>query len=82
MPRGPLHFRQRDLTAAVKAVENAGKRVSKVGLDRDGNIAIYVAGSNIAADNAGKHRPSEWERISNEELEQARAKARLHQKLG
>jgi hypothetical protein len=82
MGRGPLNFRQRDLKAAAKALEDAGLKVSKVGLDKDGGVIIYVGGSNIAADNAGKRRPSEWERISNEELEQARAKTRLHQKLG
>lgn len=80
MPRGPANFRQRDLKAAAKALEDAGLKVSKVELDRAGGIAIYVGGSNIAAAKVANKQPSEWERRANEDLEKARA--RLHQKLG
>ena len=72
MPRGPANFRQRDITAAVKAVENAGKKVSRVVVDNEGSINIYVGAGN----NAGKH-VSEWDKRNEHELE----KARLHQKL-
>ena len=72
MPRGPAHFRQRDLTAAVKAVENAGKKVSKVVVDIEGSINIYVGGGNTAT----KH-VSEWDKHNDDE----ERKARLHQKL-
>jgi len=65
-----MNFRQRDLTAAVKAVENAGKKVARVEVDKVGNIAIYVAGGNVAV-NQGK-QPSEWDRTTNDELEKSR----------
>jgi hypothetical protein len=74
MGRGPLNFRQRDVTALVKATENAGKKVSRVGLDKEGNILIYVGGSNMPVT---KTKLSEWDKIDEYELDQAR----LHQKL-
>ncbi|QJP12964.1 hypothetical protein G3545_04400 [Starkeya sp. ORNL1] len=40
MSRGPCTFRQRDLTAAVKAVEAAGIGVARVEVDKDGKIII------------------------------------------
>lgn len=81
MGRGPLNFRQRDLTAAVKALENAGKKVSEVGLDKVGNIRILVgvANGNTGSSHAGKQ--SEWELRANANLEKARAKARLRKAL-
>lgn len=42
----PSTFRQRDVTAAVKAVERAGKNVARVEVDGGGTIAIYVGGGN------------------------------------
>lgn len=81
MGRGPLNFRQRDLKAAAKALEDAGLKVSKVELDKAGGVAIYVGGSNIAAAKvASTRQPSEWERRADEDLEKARTRQR--QKLG
>ena len=43
MPRGPSTFRQRDVTAAVKAVEAAGHKIARVGIGRDGRIIVFPA---------------------------------------
>lgn len=42
MPR-ERHFRQGDVTAAVKAVERAGKSVERVEIDPDGKVIVLVA---------------------------------------
>jgi hypothetical protein len=71
MPRGPLNFRQRDLTAAVKAVKNAGENVARVKVDRDGNFVVYVGNGNKAAPT----KISSLERLIDDE------EVRLHPKL-
>ncbi len=43
MARGPLTFRQRDVVAAVKAVERAGHQVGRVEIGRDGKIVVVLA---------------------------------------
>ena len=43
MSRGPATFRQRDLTAAVKAMQAAGCEVARVEIGKDGKIVV-VAG--------------------------------------
>lgn len=40
--RGPCHFRQRDVTAVMKAVEAAGHAVSGVEVDPDGRIRVLI----------------------------------------
>jgi hypothetical protein len=41
LSRGPTTFRQRDVTAAVKAVVNAGLKIARVEVStKTGNIAI------------------------------------------
>jgi hypothetical protein len=42
MSRGPATFRQRDLTAAVKAVLAAGCEVARVEIDKDGKIVVVT----------------------------------------
>lgn len=42
MPRGPLTFRQRDVTAAVKAVVDAGCAVARVEVDKSGKIIVHT----------------------------------------
>ena len=42
MSRGPTTFRQRDVTAAVKAVTAAGYEVVRGEVDKDGKIAIVT----------------------------------------
>jgi hypothetical protein len=43
MARGPSTFRQRDVVAAVKAVERAGHQVDRVEVARDGKIVVVIA---------------------------------------
>ncbi len=43
MSHGPLTFRQRDVKAAIKAVEAAGHRVARVEIERDGRIVVILA---------------------------------------
>jgi len=43
MARGICTFRQRDVTAAVKAVEAAGREVQLVDIFPDGRIRVSVA---------------------------------------
>ncbi len=40
--RGPCTFKQRDLTAAVKAIAKAGVEVTGVRIAPDGNIVVSV----------------------------------------
>ena len=42
MARGPLTFRQRDLTAAVKAVSAAGCEIARVRVTRQGDIIVEI----------------------------------------
>ena len=42
MSRAPCTFRQRDLTAAVKAVVAAGCEVARVEVDKDGKIVVVT----------------------------------------
>jgi hypothetical protein len=45
MPRDRLTFRQRDVTAAIKAAKAAGGEVTRVTIDKDGNIIVEMASS-------------------------------------
>jgi hypothetical protein len=56
MARTPSTFRQRDLTAAVKAMVAAGQKVARVELDKDGRIVLMVADPDTAS---GKRRNEE-----------------------
>jgi hypothetical protein len=42
MSRAPSKFRQRDVTAAIKAVEAAGHPIRRVRISRDGDIEIEI----------------------------------------
>jgi hypothetical protein len=42
MARGPLTFKQRDLTAAVKAAVAAGCEVARVRITRGGDIIVEI----------------------------------------
>lgn len=44
MSRGPQTFRQRDLSAAIKAAKAAGCEVARVEIGKDGRIAVILAG--------------------------------------
>jgi len=43
MARTSSAFRQRDITAAVKAMVAAGQKVARVEVDKDGRIVMTVA---------------------------------------
>jgi hypothetical protein len=43
MARGPLTFRQQDVTRAIKAVTTIGMTVVRVEVDRAGKIVIVTA---------------------------------------
>jgi hypothetical protein len=42
MPRGPSTFRQRDVTAAIKAARAAGVEVARVEVSTDGKITLTL----------------------------------------
>jgi len=60
MSRAPSTFRQRDVTAAVKAVVAAGVEVVRIIIDRTGNIVICTA---KAQDEAANDK-NEWDEAS------------------
>jgi hypothetical protein len=43
MARGPLTFRQSDVTRAVRAVRNAGAEVLRVEVDKSGKIVVVTS---------------------------------------
>jgi hypothetical protein len=53
MTHGQLTFRQRDLKAAIKAVEAAGHAVARVEIGRDGRIVVVLVrpGDDVALPN-------------------------------
>lgn len=51
--RGPARFRERDVKAAVRAVQAAGSPVASVEIDVDGRIRVIVG----AAASAEAHNP-------------------------
>ena len=63
MSRAPRLIKQSDVTAIVKAVENAGKCVARVEVDKDGKITIFVAGRDGSAPAANP-----WEALADEEI--------------
>jgi hypothetical protein len=63
MSRTPRTFKQSDVTAIVKAVENAGKCVARVEVDKDGKITIFVAGRE-----GSPPATNPWEALADEEI--------------
>lgn len=57
MARAPLTFRQRDITAAIKAVAAAGHTVARVEITKDGRILIEVAPLGATAAAEPLHNP-------------------------
>ena len=43
MARQRLTFRERDVTAAIRAVEKAGHNVARVSINQDGSIIVELA---------------------------------------
>ena len=63
MSRGPSTFRQRDVTAAMKAVTDAGYEVARVEIGPDGKI-IIVPTRDAAA---GPVEKNPWDEILDEQ---------------
>lgn len=61
MPRGNCTFRQRDVTAAVKAVVAAGVDVSRVEIDKDGKIVVVTGQVAQKDDKVGEGNP--WDNV-------------------
>jgi hypothetical protein len=57
MARAPCTFKQRDVTAAVKAVLAAGIEVQRVEVDQDGKIAIITG----KAEESRANGENEWD---------------------
>ena len=58
MARGPCTFRQRDVTAAVKAVVAAGCEVARAEIDYTGKIVVVIG--KPADDAKGRN---EWDEV-------------------
>jgi hypothetical protein len=62
MSRGPLRFKQADVTRAVRAVAAAGVDVREVVVDTDGAIRVIVGAPPTAPD----RHANEWDSVFNE----------------
>lgn len=58
MPRGRATFRERDVAAAIRAVERTGNKVSRVEIGPDGSLVLVLASAA-----AGEHDPNEWDEV-------------------
>jgi hypothetical protein len=47
MARGPLTFRQRDVTRAIKAAQAAGVALTRVWIEADGKIVLGIANGQV-----------------------------------
>jgi hypothetical protein len=63
MSRGKHNFRQGDVTKAVKGATNAGMNVSRIEIDRDGKIVVFMEGGTSVTVNAADEDENEWERV-------------------
>ncbi len=61
MARGPSTFRQRDLTAAVKAVVAAGQSVARVEVDKTGKIVVIMSTPQAPANDNDTAGLNEWD---------------------
>jgi hypothetical protein len=65
MARVRLTFRQRDVTAAIKAVEAAGHTVARVSIGQDGRIEVELAPSVVSGTAPAPYNP--WDEPYNED---------------
>jgi hypothetical protein len=49
MPRRRLTFRQRDVRAAIRAIESTGLKVTEVKITPDGEIIVSTSSEEVAA---------------------------------
>ncbi len=61
MSRGECTFRQRDLTAAVKGVRDAGVEVERVEIDKNGKIVVITGKTNGVEPEAKQEGANEWD---------------------
>jgi hypothetical protein len=50
MPRAQSTFRQRDVTAAIRAAEAAGHAVERIEIDREGRIVVVLRQAGAVAE--------------------------------
>ena len=64
MSRGPTTFRQRDVTAAIKAAKAAGLDVARIEVDKAGKIVVVATATKgaIAAPVAASDK-NEWDDV-------------------
>jgi hypothetical protein len=62
LARERLTFRQRDVTAAIKAIERAGHKVAKIEIGKDGRIIVVLV-SPVASETAPEPEPNPWDRV-------------------
>lgn len=60
MARGPLAFRQHDVTRAIKAARAAGIEIGQIEIDKDGKIVIVPK---IAATPDRADTDNEWDEV-------------------
>jgi hypothetical protein len=59
MARGPLAFKKRDVTRALRAVSAAGQTVQRIEIDREGKIVVFVSKPESREEAGG----NEWDRM-------------------
>jgi hypothetical protein len=67
MARVRLTFRQRDVTAAIKAVDAAGHVVKRIEIEKDGKIAIVLETRSNGEPLPDQPEPNEWDEVFDED---------------
>jgi hypothetical protein len=63
MSRAPQTFRQRDLSAAIKAAKAAGCEVARVEVDKSGRIIVVIANPKGQPPEEPGEGANEWDAI-------------------
>lgn len=64
MARGPLTFKQRDLTRAIKGARAAGMTVERAWIERDGKIELGFANGTVDdVDHPEVVQNNEWDEV-------------------
>jgi hypothetical protein len=63
MSRGPSTFKQRDMTAAAKAVMAAGLEVARVEVDKNGKIVVITTKTQDVVDSGSGEGGNPWDTI-------------------
>jgi hypothetical protein len=68
MARVRLTFRQRDITAAIKAVEAAGHKVARVEIGQDGRIVVELTPPVVSGTAPEPEpKPNPWDEVFDED---------------